>query len=201
MESHFIVYIFIGCVGLGGHLTWPKLTRRNILFGVIIINIMTCFATKVVPNLSSTRSVFPKGSGHIGQRPIVWGMHRPREHRPKDASSKGRIVQGTHRQGPHCPRDASSRGSIVQGTHRPGDASSRGRIVQGTHRPRDASSRSWSFRDTSVADEIALHCIFILVPAASRSFWVWACAVRRISRETRTVYIIMSRGCADRWSL
>jgi hypothetical protein len=51
-----------------------------------------------------------------------------RTHRPRDASSKGRIVQGTHR-----PRDASSKGLIVQGTHRPRDGSSKN-FGSGTHR-------------------------------------------------------------------
>jgi hypothetical protein len=57
-------------------------------------------------------------------------------HRPRNASSKGRIVQGTHRL-----RDASSKGCIVQEAHRPRVAPSKGRIVQGTNSPRAVLSQ------------------------------------------------------------
>ncbi len=49
---------------------------------------------------------------------------------------------GTYRSGTHRPRDESSKGRIVHGTHRPWEASSMGRIVHGTNRPWDESSKS-----------------------------------------------------------
>ncbi len=59
---------------------------------------------------------------------MIWsraGTYRSWTGRPKDASSKGRVVQGTRR-----PRDASSKGRVVQRTRRPRDAWSKGRGVQ-----------------------------------------------------------------------
>jgi hypothetical protein len=116
------------------------------------------------------------GSGHIGHERHGQGTHRPR-----DASSKGRIVQGTHRprdtsskvrvvQGTLRPRETSSKGNIVPGTHRPRDtsssyASSKGRFVQGTIHPRDALSKGRKVRDFSFGTHRSgiLHQLDVLI--------------------------------------
>jgi hypothetical protein len=43
-------------------------------------------------------------SGHIGQ-----GHNVQETHRPRDASSKGRVDQGTHRTSTYCPSDGTSK--------------------------------------------------------------------------------------------
>ena len=53
---------------------------------------MPGFSSTVLPNISHhpmTRSVRPKGSGHIGQGPLNHGTHRPWDNYPKNALSKG----------------------------------------------------------------------------------------------------------------
>jgi hypothetical protein len=72
---------------------------------------------------------------------MMWsrvGTYRSWTGRPRDASSKGRVVQGTRR-----PRDASSKRRVAQCTHCPRDALSKGCIVQGTHCSRDVTSEGF----------------------------------------------------------
>ncbi len=115
---------------------------------------LTASPTRTKSKLSESGSVyvaFYLTYSSKGSR-IVQGTHRPRMHRPREASSKGRIVsivQGTHRPRMHRPREASSKGRIVS-------------IVQGMHRLREAlckgrNIRDFSFCDTLVGDEIARH--------------------------------------------
>jgi hypothetical protein len=57
--------------------------------------------------------------------------------RPKDVSSKGRIILD----------DASlCQGRVDQGMSRPKDVSSKGRIIKGSHWPRDGTSQTFHSR-------------------------------------------------------
>ncbi len=119
-----------------------------------------------------------------------------RTHRPRNASSKGRIVQGTHR-----PRDASSKESLVQRMHRPRDKSSKERSVQGTQRPRDASSQGCIVEeltsgDTSAGDTLSWH------PYATKSsieklpfIWSTYCITFKgtVPRDFRLLFFFMNQ--------
>ncbi len=111
-----------------------------------------CRLIRVQPSSQLSRSVWVATFALLPFFPSV-----PRlEFSPLRTRGRVKVSNKTTRR----PRDASSKGRIIQGTHRPKDASSKGCM----HHPMDSLTkerniRDFSFGDTSVGDEITLEHI------------------------------------------